>query len=447
MSCPSPTIPKRCIPYLYSTIAISMYNKNDIAFFLNCGFLPYPQNNAPAKLFHNNNLSQLKRKVPTESCTESEMIKEGINALKQSFKNIKSGRHIVPLSSGFDSRAILAELIELGLKDAITVVTYGKPGTYNYEIAKILAQHFGLDHRTFDLTKIKINSELLLETAKNGSSWTFLFDAYYNSLICKEFGKEPTYWSGFIGGGLGGSHLPPHESKSWQKAKAHFVKCNLLSNPPNLLPPDYTLEDSLPLLPFIDRSVMTYDDQLHFGLRQENYIKRVILFNGYQYRTPFLSSQWVTFNFNIPRRYRMNKYMYKKILLKAYPEMFSLPTGNNFGGSLNISRHELYFRKTLNYIHKKLATYPDCYTRNLNNLWNKLIIYDKTNYIDLNHAIRKRSDYNSIIKINLHDLKKRNIIDWLDIGFILRDHLNNNRNHSLILILLTALEISLKASE
>ncbi len=424
-----------------------MHKKYDIAFFLNCGFLPSPEKNALSLLFYNNTLSEIKRNLSTANCNESEIIEKGINALKQSFNTIKNGRNIVPLSSGFDSRAILAELIERGLKDTITLVTYGEPGTYNYEIAKLVAQHFGLDHKIFDLTKHPITTKGLLETARNGSSWTFLFDAYYNSLICKEFGKEHTYWSGFIGGGLGGSHLPPHESDSWEKAKEHFIRCNRFFHSTNLLPPDYILEDSLPLLPFMDQSFMSYDDQLHYGLRQKNYIERVILFKEYEFKTPFLSSQWIQYNFEIPRKYRLNKYIYKKILLKAYPEMFSLPTGNNFGGSLDISKQTFYFRKTLNYIHKKLSNSPAYYTYPSATFWKKLTIYSKGNYLDFNTAIRERSDFRSIIKNTLQDLKKRNIIDWIDIDLIVRDHLNRTTDHSVALLLLAALEISLKSQE
>ena len=42
---------------------------------------------------------------------------------------------MVPLSGGLDSRTILAALLEAGLKDRITTVTYGTPGTWDYDIA------------------------------------------------------------------------------------------------------------------------------------------------------------------------------------------------------------------------------------------------------------------------------------------------------------------------
>jgi hypothetical protein len=231
------------------------------------------------------------------------------------------------------------------------------------------------------------------------------------------------------------------------EAKRLFIKCNRFHHSIDLSKPDYCLEDSLPSLPLIARSIMTYNDQLDFALRQHNYIRRVIIFNGYKYRTPFLASEWVKFIFSIPRQYRINEYIFKKILVKAYPELFSLPTLNNFGGSLNISRNELYCRRILNRIRKKMDNYPNVNTKYLNPIWKFLTIYQNVNYINFNDAIRYRNDIKSIVQDNIQNLKKRNILDWLDIDLILRNHQNMKMNHGLALILLTALEISLKASD
>ncbi len=424
-----------------------MYNLNDISFFLRCGFLPKYQKDVLSHFFLENDLLELKRNTQTETGNESLIIEKGIRALKSSFKNITGDIHIVPLSGGLDSRTILAELIDVGLKDKIITVSFGSPGAYDYEIGAMVANKLRLQHKKFDLTNVEVNHDLLIETAKNYGSWTFLIDAYYNSLICKEFGENATYWSGMMGGELAGSHLPYFESNSWTEAKRYFLKWNQFSQSINLSQPEYNLEENLPFSPLLDRSILRYDDQLDFAFRQQNYIKRVVMFNGYNYKAPFLSSEWVKFILSIPRQYRINKYIYKNILLKAYPKLFSLPTTNNFGGSLNISRNRIYYRYILNGIRKRIDNYHNLNTKYLDNIWRYFNIYQNVNYIDFNEAIRNRDDFKSLVHDNMRDLKNRNILDWLDIDLILRQHQKKKYNHGSALMLLTALEISLKVSD
>lgn len=111
---------------------VSMPNSNDIAFFLRCGFLPNWNRNTLSEFFYNNKLSEFKRLSKTEVDDESLVIEEGVKALKKSFENICGDNHIVPLSGGLDSRAVLAGLIGAGLRDRITTATFGISGTYDF---------------------------------------------------------------------------------------------------------------------------------------------------------------------------------------------------------------------------------------------------------------------------------------------------------------------------
>lgn len=421
-----------------------MYNSDDISFFLSCGFMPTTNENSLFTFFNKSNL-EFRNNIEFKKDSESDIISEGVKALKKSFINIEGGEHIVPLSGGLDSRLILAELIDAGIKDKITAVTFGIPNSYDYEIPKLLTKKLGIKHVMIDLNRIEIENELLIDIAKKGSSHTFLFDAFYNSLINKKFGNKVIYWSGFVGGGVAGVHIPFNESETWIAAKKLFLKKNRIFSSINLSKPNYNIEDSLPLNPFLDRSIMSYDDQLHFGLRQQNYIKKVVIFDEFKYRTPFLNDKWVDFMFSIPREYRINNYIYKKILLNAHPILFSLPTTNNIGGSLYFSRHEYYYRKLLNLIYKKTKNYNDFNSKYLIPLWKNLNVYDEINYINFNYAIRNRQDYNVLVRNNIRDLKERSLVNWLDLDQIVQDHLSEKSDYGLPLILLSALEISLKS--
>ena len=57
-----------------------------------------------------------------------------LGVFKAAFENVSEGHHIVPLSGGLDSRAILGGLLDAGLKDQITTVTFGTLGTWDYDI-------------------------------------------------------------------------------------------------------------------------------------------------------------------------------------------------------------------------------------------------------------------------------------------------------------------------
>jgi hypothetical protein len=52
-----------------------------------------------------------------------------------------------------------------------------------------------------------------------------------------------------------------------------------------------------------------------------------------------------------------------------------------------------------------------------------------------------------IVQESIRDLKKRGIIDWLDLDFIWQAHQMKRSNYGNILMLLTALEISLKSDD
>jgi len=297
----------------YETGYVPIMRKlSEIAFFLHSGYLPtYNKENIFDRLLENNPL-RLEKYPEDMIYDENIAVEEGIKALKSTFENIQGDLHIVPLSGGLDSRTILAELIERGLRKQIITVTFGVPGSYDYEIGSFLSKKFGLRYEEIDLNTINVSQGQLLETAINGSSWTFLIDAFYNSLIPKKFGKEATYWSGFPGGCLLGLRFPHGESTSWKAAQDYFLDYGKLVYSINLLPPGFQLRDSLPEAPILDPSILSYDDQLYFVIRQQNYMFRVLIFKGFNYRTPLFSPEWAKFSLRLPLEFRSGGHIFHR---------------------------------------------------------------------------------------------------------------------------------------
>ena len=90
-----------------------------------------------------------------KALSEPALIDQGVAAIKARFQEADNGTHIVPLSGGLDSRAILAGLLDRGLKDQIIATTYGTPGTYDYDIGCRVAKKIGVKHKAFDLSTCK----------------------------------------------------------------------------------------------------------------------------------------------------------------------------------------------------------------------------------------------------------------------------------------------------
>jgi hypothetical protein len=67
------------------------------------------------------------------------------------------------------------------------------------------------------------------------------------------------------------------------------------------------------------------------------------------------------------------------------------------------------------------------------------------NYLEFNEKIRIKKDLRDIVSANIQELKKRKIIDWMDIETILNEHLSSQRDYADALIVLASLEIHLKS--
>ncbi|MCK5833733.1 7-cyano-7-deazaguanine synthase [bacterium] len=422
-----------------------MYNEKELSYFISCGYLPILDEKPLNQLFgYDFDALNLSNSNSIED--ESIMIDEGVKTLRACFEDLSSKDHVIPLSGGLDSRLIIASLLESGIQDRIQTVTYGQPGAYNYEIAVKLAKKLGLKHKTINLNKIKIDTESLLQTAKNGGSWTWLIDAFYNSIVCHEYGNDVVYWSGFMGDPLAGSHLPIQKSRTWDEAKSIFVKWNNLNHFANLPKLGLRLEDCLPETPIIDSSVLSFDEQIDFAIRQKNYIKRVVLVNNFKFRTPFTTPKWVEFTLSLPRELRFKRYLFNKIALSAYPKIFKLPTEGYLGAGLHASDSKLLIRRALN---KSREIISNVFNKDdlFKSFWESINVFRRVNYVDFQSAINNRKDYRETIQENLADLKKRHIVDWVNLDEIYRQYRDGSYNNSLALLFLTSLEISLKAEE
>jgi len=371
-----------------------------------------------------------------KDATENELIDIGIKLWKEAIQKQfnPNEKHVVPLSGGLDSRAILAALLEFTEAKNIYTYTFGTPGTLDYDIGNMVAKKVGTNHTKFPLTEHKYTIEEEIDISKRIDYQTVLFHHPPVWELVKKF-SNCCIWSGFMGDPIAGSHIQDAPSTNIKYAKDIFKKKNRYVSSIDLTNIKFKDSNGLISSAECNKYKLTLDEQLDFENRQLKYIAPHVLMKGFKYKTPFLTSEWFNFILSVDNKYRKDMFIYKKNLLNAFTIFFKLPTKNNYGLPLTADRKLVILKKMQNKIQCKLSKiglkFPN----------------PNINYLDFDEGIRTREDLKKIIYESIMDLKKRKIVDWIDIDVIWKRHINKQVNHADALLVLASLEIHLKAGK
>jgi hypothetical protein len=151
---------------------------------------------------------------------------------------------------------------------------------------------------------------------------------------------------GFLGDPLAGSHLRrPESSVSWDEARQWFAQRNAAAKRLVLCAPTYQPAESLPSEPLLRTSILSFDEQLDFAIRQNCFVRPVVLLPGFDYVVPFAEHEWINFMLSIPTEFRRNQSLYKALLSSEFPREFALPTKNSHGLSLSANHLQQLARK------------------------------------------------------------------------------------------------------
>lgn len=367
--------------------------------------------------------------------SEAEAVAEGgrvlQRAMERTLSSRSSGTHLVPLGGGFDSRAILAFLLEAGLRDQIVTCTFGVPHAYDFEFGRRVAKKAGVRHEAINLNHQKISREDLRETAKSGALWTELVTAYYNVVAQRWFGGNEYHWSGFLGGGLAGSlYRPGYETLSYSESKKIFVASNrqASSRDFSLHEETYDPTSALPPSPPIeDPALVSYPEQLNLTVRQPSWIGKTVCSNDSA--IPFADPEWIRFMFAAPPQHRYRTRLYRRILLEKFPGLFNLPIKSVAGFYLGSPR--------LAFAIKLFQLLSPVKGRGLGSSFNRHI-----NYIDFRSAYARREDFRDLALASLSRLEERGLVPWLDTRKILTDHMNGSQSFHRELNTLISLDIN-----
>lgn len=418
-----------------------MTESDSVSAYLHFGYLPRCTTDSYS--FLANLFDGERRQDFSLALAPAKLVECGVDRLRRAFRNAVNGieggkEHVLPLSGGLDSRAILGGLLENLESSQIQTVTFGTPGTWDYEIGRQVARDAGVRCESLDLTDKdwRWNTAALVRMARQMERPVWVFDAYVNRGIPERFGSDQVYWSGFMGDPLAGSHLPRNDSASWEQAKTRFVDRNQFSDSLTLTPPGFEPAARLPATPLMESDKLCYDEQLDFAIRQQCWIRHIVLPAGYKYRTPFLDLQWSDFILNVPRKHRERQSLYRQILKTAYARLLSMPAKTNAGLPLNAALWRRAIRASRLRLHATAMRFIPSID------WGVL---PGTNYIDFDLGLRQRDDLKQTVHENLQDLKKRHIVDWINIDEIWQRHQDKRSDSADALLLLASLEIQIKA--
>jgi len=413
-------------------------NKEEINSFLSFEYIPEKSMELSEDFLKSCSKSNLK-------LNKTRLIKEGKKSLEKGFGEALSEypndvQYIIPLSAGLDSRAILGFLLKTVEKKRIITFTVGTPGTIDYEIGQNVANKAGVKNYAFNLTPNEFHwtENFLLKCAETYERPKNLFGMRDVFQVIQNFfhrilDKDYIILTGFLGGVLAGAHLPEKRSETWQEAINHFLNYNYYH--PNLTSDDFNPISVLPREPEVNGRILSYDEQLDFGIRQKYYIEPALILNE-SFKAPFISKSWLDFILNIPRKYKKKQILYKHILKELYPEIFQVGVSTNTGLTLFVNP---LFHK----IYKKYKIYGERFKLRIGSNNPKF----NTNKFDWDVELRRSKSFLKMINRQVNDLEKRNCLKWIEPSHILKKHLKKTENLGREIKMLTSLEIFLKIQD
>ena len=364
--------------------------------------------------------------------TEDELISEGkkrwLEIIERLYK--PNSKIVVGVSGGFDSRAILAGLLECTEAKNISTYTFGIPGSFDFEIGNKVCGQLGTKHTKLDLTKLEITAEMLEKVCILSDGNANLFYSMHLIPTMEKFGHDVEYWSGYMGGEFAGSFLPKNPSLTYQKAIENYftreIKRLRLEKP--------TYDELCEFAKLItsepeDKDKLSYDEQLDFYNKGERCWATHYFLSGYDYVTPFVDDKWIEFILSVPTKYRVNKYIYKRIMRRSFPELFSLPVKINCGLPLGASALRVNLQKVKHLV--AASIFPGFENPNVC-------------YMDFKKEIRKESAIKHIIEKSLNAIKKRGIIEQAQVERLWNEHQSKKQDNSYLLMHNASLELILK---
>jgi len=321
--------------------------------------------------------------------------------------------HVVPLSSGLDSRAILGVLLNHSslCRNQIRTVTFGTPGTWDFELSQQVAERAGVTNTELDLTGRGVDwSVSALEAyAQQGKKPVPVIEGYVNYLAGNLIDEKAVVWSGYLGDPTAGAHQPSQPADTWGTACSRFVDSNRISD--ELSTSDFDPAGGLPAEPYVSRSRLSFEEQLDIAHRQRCLVAPLVIPDPRRYRTPFLRPEWLSFALNLSSKFRQGRALFVEMLSEAFPELFAVGTDATKGLTLNAPPLLQLLRSAKLRFNERITA--------------KLVkdyIHPNTNYIDFETELRSESQLSRSVKELVSSFDGRKVRRQFDAEELWRRH-------------------------
>lgn len=379
--------------------------------------------------------------MPKFDAPLEELIERGVRALETTFdaaiRDVDSTViQVVPLSGGLDSRTILAGLLRHPRikSDQIQTVTFGSPGTWDFEIGQRVASEAGVSNTAIDLSSSAFDWSLesIGEYARGCETPIKMLEGYINDRVSSFVDSaDAVYWSGWMGEALAGKDTPSSSDSSWEETCKWFSEwsrgCEL-----DLTPDGYDPTASLPDEPWLSPDRLPYRDQITYSRRQQCFTKRLIDTQSERYQFPFVRPEWVSFILRVPPPHRAGRALFKRIVKRVYPHLFALPTDETRGLRFTAPKWRVVLRSQLIRVRLRLASLLGL---EMTNPW--------TNYVDFDRQFRRPTELKDVVETLISDVESRGVVPWVDVESIWSEH-QRGANHSDALRILASIELYLK---
>ena len=367
-------------------------------------------------------------------------VQEGIKAFKDTMADEVASTpgnaiHVVLLSGGLDSRAILGGLLDILSKSQIVAATYGMPGTWDYEIARSICKKFGIQHEVFNLLEEKWETDSLLKAAQQLTLPISVYQSYVRQKVNRHFGKDCVYWSGFFGDAIAGWGLPEIPNTDKREAVKRFIHIEPTPNYKDLAFQERLIEKILDELPWTRFNYTNFnpDQLLIYYVKERFLLHPILIINGFLFKTPFVNKRWLNFMNNVPYKWRLNRVLYKQIIHENFSRLSKFPSETAAGSPFYASRPEVLLRRVIARIQPYILR-NDPYRS-----------HPRTNYLNWTEALRYKGRFQDLVYSTLQDLKERMLLDNREIDTWWQEHLTRKKNNTVLIMNLSSLEFLLKA--
>jgi len=370
-------------------------------------------------------------------------------------------RVLLPLSGGYDSRALLGAALECRPANSIHTVTYGTPGTFDYELGSLVAGAVGTVHRQIDLTTPRDYEKEYARQAVGSDGMVDLFHQVFLSDWEKLPAVSDDIMTGFMGDVLMGGtlrrrFLGKRSEADTEAADAAIAKRYRWVRPEIV---SRLCRMDVDLCRQLGRQAVTECNQdnphrllgnylpcWNFPNRQAKLIVQhaVKLREDFNYLFPFLDRDFVDFAVRIPVELRWQQKLYKRMLADRFPRLFALPVGRLDGWPLRRSRWNRLRQKWARSVRKRLEAWTGgaipAVRRHKEWLRRKRI-----NYLDFPRLLRRPTPFQAMCLAKLRRLVDRDVLDGDCIMALWSEHGSGKANRTHALLVLVGLEFIYEA--